>query len=74
MSALQSEGLVGHEWEADCHPVVAQHQVQLMRSVIYAGSVLGHTRDPLEWIPLGSPSPMSGPATSNAGLGATGLV
>jgi hypothetical protein len=54
--------------------VVAQHQVQLMWPVTYDGSVLGRTRDPLEWIPLGLPSPMSGPATSNVALGVVGLV
>jgi hypothetical protein len=35
--------------------VVAQRQAQLMRPVIYDGSVSGQARDPLEWFSFGMP-------------------
>jgi hypothetical protein len=34
-----------------------------MRPVIYGRSVLGWVCNPLEWVPLGSPDPPSGPAS-----------
>jgi hypothetical protein len=49
MSALRPEGFVGHEWEADQCLRCGLTPAQLMRVVIYDGSVSGQVRDPLEW-------------------------
>jgi hypothetical protein len=35
---------------------VTRCQAQLMRPVIYGGSVWGQVRDPLEWFPSDTPS------------------
>jgi hypothetical protein len=53
---------------------VAQCQVQLMRLVTYGGSVSGRARDPLEWIPFGSPAPLCSSAMPDPRLGVMGLV
>jgi hypothetical protein len=54
--------------------IVVLRQTQLMRSVIYNGSVSGQSRDPLDWFPFDTPALMSGYATPNSGLGAAGFV
>jgi hypothetical protein len=54
-------------------PIVVRCQAQLIRSVTYGGSVLGQTRNPLEWLPLGSPDPPSDYTSSDPGLGPSGL-
>jgi hypothetical protein len=36
---------------------VARRQTQLMWQIIYDGSVLSHTREPLEWFPFDTPDP-----------------
>ena len=51
---------------------VAQCQVQLMRLVTYGGSVSRRARDPLEWIPFGSPAPLSSSAMPDPRLGVVG--
>jgi hypothetical protein len=53
--------------------VAARHQAQLMRLVIYGGSVPGQAWNPLEWLPLGSLDPPSGFASPDPRLGASGL-
>jgi hypothetical protein len=54
--------------------VVARRQTQLMRTIIYDGSVLGQTWDPLEWFPFNTPVPLSGSATPDLGLDAAGFI
>jgi hypothetical protein len=74
INAPQFEGLVSHECSAADASVVAWRQAQLMRLVIYDGSVSGHTQGPLEWFPFGTPDTLSGFATPDPELGATGFV
>jgi hypothetical protein len=44
-----------------------------MRLVIYDRSVSGQARDPLEWFPFDTPSPLSGSITPDSGLSVTGF-
>jgi hypothetical protein len=53
---------------------MARSQAQLMRPIIYDGLVSGQERYLFEWFPFGSPDPLSGSATPDPGLRATGSI
>jgi hypothetical protein len=74
MSALHPEGFVSHEWEQTGAFVVARRQSQLMRPVIYDGSVSSKVQDPLNWFPFGTPDPLFGSTMPHLEFSVAGFV